>query len=577
MKARTLFLVLLLLLLPTLLLTFMAGRSLRYREMALQIRTKTSALDAIREVSRRVEVHLNSDMVDLRMSVSDALSGGGGVENIDGAVKHLRETRTLVGDIYVFMNPWGFVYPQEETVASPVDEAAETQGGEHDELIQVLRREIASAEVWSDAIRVTVKDASYCFLRISENRGLYVGFEVDGKALMDLLRRTLRGFSGGGITLRASGPGIGEAPELSSEGAVTVTDTLGEDIDALEVSGSSLGGVGELAANSGKPIAVGRLQPPFDFVRIAAFITDPEYLQKSRDQRLRLQTWGIALLALAMVAGVWLVLKETSYEIKEARSRSDFVVGVSHDLRTPVSSMKVLTESLLHDRVPDKDRQKQFLETIVRECERLHQLIERVLFFVRFGQNALVFRPKPTDPGELLESTVASFRARFAGGSSRESSGREKLNPTVTLHLPEELPTVEVDPVAITEVVLNLLDNAYKYSYRGVKTKEVPTPQIDVALERTRRKRWYVAGDRPFLRIEVRDHGIGIDRENLRRVFHKFYRAPGANRTNVSGVGLGLALCRHVMKAHGGWIEADSEPGKGSAFSLLIPLPWPEM
>ena len=577
MKAKTLLLVLLLLLLPALLLTFMAGRSLKYREMALQFRTKTSALDAIREVSRRIDVHLDSDMEHLRMSVSDALSGGGGVENIDGAVRHLRDTKTLVGDIYVFMNPWGFVYPQEETVAPPEDDSTGIHGGEHDELIQVLRREIASAAVWSDAICVTLKDASYCFLRISENRGLYVGFEVDGKELVDLLRRTLRGFSGGGITLRASGPGIAEAPELSREGAIMVKDTLDAGTDTIGSSGSSLDSVGELASNSSKPIAVGRLQPPFDFVRIAAFITDPEYLQKSGDQRLRLQAWGIALLALAMVAGVWLVLKETSSEIKEARSRSDFVVGVSHDLRTPVSSMKMLTESLLHDRVPDKDRQKQFLETIVRECERLHQLIERVLFFVRFGQNALVFRPKPTDPGELLEAAVTSFRARFTGGSYRESAGREKQNPTVTLHLPEEFSTVEVDPVAITEVVLNLLDNAYKYSYRGVRTKEVSAPQIDVLLERTRRRRWYVGGERPFLRIEVRDHGIGIDSENLRKVFHKFYRAPGANRTNVSGVGLGLALCRHVMKAHGGWIEADSEPGKGSAFSLLIPLPWPEM
>lgn len=575
MKTRTLVLILLLLILPTVLLTFVAGRSLKYREAALQLRVKASALDAIREVSRRVDMHLNSDMEDLRTAVSTALSGGGGVENIDAATQHLLDTRPLIGSIFVFMNPWGLVYPEQETVAESGDDGDGGVKGEHDELIQVLRREIASAEVWSDAICVTVMDVSYCFLRLSESRGLYVGFDVDGRGMMSVLTRSLQGFSGGGITLRASGPGIGSSLERTDPDGVTVTDTLSTGFETLENQQSDV--ISGLEPGADAPIAVGRLRPPLDFVRIAASITNPESLKKSRDQRLRLLTWGIALLAMAMTSGVWLVLKETSSEIREARSRSDFVIGVSHDLRTPVSSMKMLTESLLQERVRDKEKQKQFLETIVRECERLNQLIERVLFFVRFGQNALVFRPKPSDPSEIIEAAVASFRARFTATSGRGGEGREKQNPVVTLRLPDELPTVEVDPVAITEVVLNLLDNAYKYSYRGVKTKEVQQPQIDVTMEKTRRKRWVAWGDRPFLRIEVRDQGIGIDRDNLKRVFRRFYRAPGANRTNVSGVGLGLALCRHVMKAHGGWIEADSEPGEGSAFSLLIPLPWPEM
>ena len=112
-------------------------------------------------------------------------------------------------------------------------------------------------------------------------------------------------------------------------------------------------------------------------------------------------------------------MHESVAEVSKARIRSDFVIGVSHDLRTPISSMKMLAESLYLGHIPDQGKQKQFLATIARECERLSQMIERVLFFVRYDQEALVYHMKQIEPGGLVESAVRTFEARYYGSEDR--------------------------------------------------------------------------------------------------------------------------------------------------------------
>jgi signal transduction histidine kinase len=213
---------------------------------------------------------------------------------------------------------------------------------------------------------------------------------------------------------------------------------------------------------------------------------------------------------------------------------------------------------------------------MVRECERLSQLVERVLFFVRFGQNALDYRPHVMDPVELAQAAVQAFRARFGGRSPEVPARVDSVGqgPRVQLTADGPLPAVAVDRVAMMEVLLNLLDNAHKYSPGGKSASGHPGgADIEVRVAKATRRRWFVGPKRDCVRFSVRDYGIGIPPRQRRKIFRRFYRAPGARRENVSGVGLGLALCRHVVQAHGGWIEVRSEVGQGSIFALYLPVP----
>ena len=277
-----------------------------------------------------------------------------------------------------------------------------------------------------------------------------------------------------------------------------------------------------------------------------------------------------------IIAGVWLLWRGAAAEIRRARARSDFVVGVSHDLRTPVASVRMLADSLYMGRVAEAEKQKQFLATIVRECQRLSQLIERVLFFVRFGQDALVYRPRETDVGALVTREVEAFRTSVSQVTAVSGASAPGKGEAISLAVEPGLPRLMADDGALVQVVLNLLDNAWKYGRppasadgKGRERVEVMAVVVRAVVMAKKHRLW--GRRRKWIRVSVSDHGEGICGRDLRRVFRPFYRAQGARDRNTSGVGLGLALCRHVAVAHGGWIEAESEMGKGASFMVYLP------
>ena len=187
---------------------------------------------------------------------------------------------------------------------------------------------------------------------------------------------------------------------------------------------------------------------------------------------------------------------------------------------------------------------KRFLATISRECRRLTHMINNVLDFAKIEEGKCEFMFASADVGRLVHDTLEIFEPQFKQGGFE-----------VDVDVPENLPRVQLDAQAITQCLINLVDNAIKYSRE--------TKQIAIRVSPDGNGR---------MRIAVLDRGIGIAARDSERIFEKFTRADTGLVHNVKGSGLGLALVRHIARAHGGDVELTSVPGEGSTFTLVLPL-----
>ncbi len=222
--------------------------------------------------------------------------------------------------------------------------------------------------------------------------------------------------------------------------------------------------------------------------------------------------------------------------------KAEFVANVSHELKTPLSVVRMFAELLLTKRVRSEEKQEQYLELICRESERLSALIENVLDFAALERGKREFQMREGRLEDVVARAIDTFRYRI------ENEGGE-----VRLDAASELPPVMLDEQAVLLSVINLLDNAVKYG-RG-------TP-VEVRIRR----------EDGVLRVAVRDHGPGIPKSDLKRVFERFYRTR-KNESDVRGSGIGLSLVKHIAEAHGGraWAENAEDGGAVVGFSVAIP------
>jgi signal transduction histidine kinase len=259
----------------------------------------------------------------------------------------------------------------------------------------------------------------------------------------------------------------------------------------------------------------------------------------------RTQNFYLAVL-LVMTAllgfGGYITIRTVKRELEIARMRADFVSTVSHEFRSPLAGILQLGEMLLDERIQDDDRKRSYYRMIVQESKRLGNLVENLLDFSRMEEGRKEYRFAPVNASPWLRELTANFR--------EEAAAHEF---TLEADIPGALPEITADAEALSCAVHNLLDNAIKYSPGG---KTI----------------WLEAGSKDDrIMISVRDCGVGISKEDQRRIFEKFYRVDGRLSHKVKGVGLGLSLVKHIVTAHGGEVECASRSGEGSTFTIHLP------
>jgi signal transduction histidine kinase len=256
----------------------------------------------------------------------------------------------------------------------------------------------------------------------------------------------------------------------------------------------------------------------------------------------RISYLTLAALSLVLAAGIVLTYRNVSKEMALARLKSDFVSNVSHELRTPLSLIRLYAETLEMGRLTSPEKYQEYYRIIRKESERLTALINNILDFSRIEAGRKEYDFRETDLRELVHNTIDSYRYQI------EQNGfqfEEKI---------DEVPPMRVDREAMARSLLNLVNNALKYSQ--------DRKYIGVNLYR----------DNGSVKLEVVDQGIGIPYDEQQKVFEKFYRVGDPLVHNTKGSGLGLSLVRHIARAHGGEVSVDSAPGRGSKFTIALPL-----
>lgn len=250
----------------------------------------------------------------------------------------------------------------------------------------------------------------------------------------------------------------------------------------------------------------------------------------------------ILILVILFAFGYTLYIMLRQKKISEIRN--DFVNNMTHELKTPISTISLASQMLNDNTIPNTMKNIDHLSRVINdESKRLSSQVEKVLQAAIFEKGKLNLKIRRLDAHEIITNVVKSFLIQI-----------KSRNGQITRNLDAEYSIVNIDEVHFSNVILNLLDNALKYTHGK--------PQITIS----------TSDKKQYLSILVEDNGIGISKENQKKVFERFYRVPTGNVHNVKGFGLGLSYVKKVVEEHNGKIYIESEINVGTKFEILIPI-----
>jgi signal transduction histidine kinase len=258
----------------------------------------------------------------------------------------------------------------------------------------------------------------------------------------------------------------------------------------------------------------------------------------------RILWYGFILLPMVMlIVGIAAATRVVRKELELGRMQSDFIAAVSHEFKSPLTSIRLLAERIAGRRHSSSESIDEYCSAMDKEASRLERLVNRLLEWQQIEAGQKHYRFEPSSLAEIARSAVELLRPQA-----------EAKGVSLDLKAAGEMPDIRIDRAAMTDVLENLIDNAVKYSRAGGRVSvELHADDVQVT-------------------VEVSDEGIGIAPEDLPRIFEKFYRGSRGNQEDVRGTGLGLSLVKAALDAHGGKADVKSTPGKGSCFTLTLPI-----
>lgn len=252
--------------------------------------------------------------------------------------------------------------------------------------------------------------------------------------------------------------------------------------------------------------------------------------------------WTILTLIMILIFGAFLIVRTIFHEMEVLKIKSDFVSSISHEFKTPLTSIKALTERLQEGKVKNVAKIKQYSSVISNETDRLTRLVRNILDFSKIEEGKKEYDFVETDIAHWMLPLIETFQSNV-------------IEKGVKIHtqITKDISHLYIDRDALSQAINNLLDNAVKFS-----------PDIKEVYVR-------ITKDPENVIIEVQDKGIGISQDEINKIFDKFYQGRNALRHSIKGAGLGLTLVKHTVEAHGGKISVESKIGQGSTFSLIFP------
>ena len=306
----------------------------------------------------------------------------------------------------------------------------------------------------------------------------------------------------------------------------------------LDEAGETIVGRAEPANEAFATAPLGQSLPGWT---ITVHFRSGNVFEQAASEQIAIYTWtGILVIMLNLLSGA-VAAKSIGKQVRLNKLKNDFIATVTHELKTPLASMRVLVETLLEGNYRDQQQVTEYLQLVSRENERLSRMIDNFLTFSRMERNKQAFRMRPT---------AATAIARAAAEAARTKLGRG--NCVFETDIPEEAPEVYADPDAMVTVLMNLLDNAYKYS------------------EQEKRITLSVRTEGNLVCFRVSDNGVGIPRRAAKKIFRRFYQVDRSLSRRAEGCGLGLSIARFIVDAHAGSIGVESKPGQGSTFTVRL-------